>query len=298
MEQDQPQAASEIESLLGERQQLQDWLSRLATASGAPIKVKDRVRSDYQGRLTEVVTRLRGFTTTLTSSLNEVKERLSQVQSVKAEVEEERAEAQLRHTVGEYEDEAWQKIDEECGGKLGQLGGDLEGLSGEIRRLEEVLGQIAPAEQNKRPSRTEERLDVQVIEPESVRLEPKQDLAPGEPVAVQDVDQVSELAAEVSKSRTTEAPRFTPRGGPETIRPKERGGRTIRFPQRPAEAAAPGVDEMTFLKSVAIESPEGEDVQQKRSGTNAKTLKCTECGSMNRPTEWYCERCGAELAAL
>jgi hypothetical protein len=29
-----------------------------------------------------------------------------------------------------------------------------------------------------------------------------------------------------------------------------------------------------------------------------KTLKCTECGAMNYPTEWYCERCGAELAAL
>ena len=29
-----------------------------------------------------------------------------------------------------------------------------------------------------------------------------------------------------------------------------------------------------------------------------KTLKCAECGAMNYPTEWYCERCGAELAAL
>jgi hypothetical protein len=29
-----------------------------------------------------------------------------------------------------------------------------------------------------------------------------------------------------------------------------------------------------------------------------KTLKCAECGTLNRPTEWYCERCGAELAAL
>jgi hypothetical protein len=33
-------------------------------------------------------------------------------------------------------------------------------------------------------------------------------------------------------------------------------------------------------------------------GEQAKTLKCNECGSMNYPTEWYCERCGAELAAL
>jgi hypothetical protein len=29
-----------------------------------------------------------------------------------------------------------------------------------------------------------------------------------------------------------------------------------------------------------------------------KTLKCQECGTMNYPTEWYCERCGAELAAV
>nr|MBA3889275.1 hypothetical protein [Gemmatimonadaceae bacterium] len=33
-------------------------------------------------------------------------------------------------------------------------------------------------------------------------------------------------------------------------------------------------------------------------GKQDKTLKCTDCGSMNYPTEWYCERCGAELSAL
>lgn len=29
-----------------------------------------------------------------------------------------------------------------------------------------------------------------------------------------------------------------------------------------------------------------------------KTLKCQECGSPNFPTEWYCEKCGSELATL
>jgi len=29
-----------------------------------------------------------------------------------------------------------------------------------------------------------------------------------------------------------------------------------------------------------------------------KTLKCRECGTMNLATEWYCENCGAELAAM
>ncbi|HWO89683.1 MAG TPA: hypothetical protein VNL98_11095, partial [Gemmatimonadales bacterium] len=29
-----------------------------------------------------------------------------------------------------------------------------------------------------------------------------------------------------------------------------------------------------------------------------KTLVCKECGAANLPTEWYCEKCGAELSAF
>jgi hypothetical protein len=47
-------------------------------------------------------------------------------------------------------------------------------------------------------------------------------------------------------------------------------------------AAAPG-------PTAAAPAAEGEAV---------KNLKCQECGTMNLPTEWYCEQCGAELAAL
>lgn len=34
------------------------------------------------------------------------------------------------------------------------------------------------------------------------------------------------------------------------------------------------------------------------SSEAVKSLKCGECGTMNYPTEWYCERCGGELAAF
>lgn len=92
----------------------------------------------------------------------------------------------------------------------------------------------------------------------------------------------------------------------------------------PAPAAAP-VDELTFLKSVAddelkpapkrhsspgsaqpraAEAPAAAPPQSAPAGAKsgasgvAKTLKCGECGTLNRPTEWYCERCGAELAGI
>lgn len=32
--------------------------------------------------------------------------------------------------------------------------------------------------------------------------------------------------------------------------------------------------------------------------STARTLRCGECGSMNRPLEWYCEKCGAELTTV
>ncbi|MCU0648340.1 MAG: hypothetical protein MUF00_10125 [Gemmatimonadaceae bacterium] len=65
----------------------------------------------------------------------------------------------------------------------------------------------------------------------------------------------------------------------------------------PAESAAPlsesemsstanAFDDLAFLRSLTV-TPE-----------QTKTLRCTECNTMNFPTEWYCERCGGELAAL
>jgi len=98
-------------------------------------------------------------------------------------------------------------------------------------------------------------------------------------------------------------------------------------PRTPEPAAAP-VDEMTFLKSVSDEEPSRMATRRpsnpgmpavntttapressapsvaaaagggKTASGVAKTLKCGECGTLNRPTEWYCERCGAELASL
>ena len=57
-----------------------------------------------------------------------------------------------------------------------------------------------------------------------------------------------------------------------------------RSVERPFAANVTGNHPIVLRPSGAIEQP--------------KTLKCGECGAMNYPTEWYCERCGAELASL
>ena len=60
-------------------------------------------------------------------------------------------------------------------------------------------------------------------------------------------------------------------------------------------------DDLAFLRSVTDpgEASGGAGAgAPAAAGDTLKTLRCTECGTMNLPTEWYCERCGGELAAF
>ncbi len=66
-----------------------------------------------------------------------------------------------------------------------------------------------------------------------------------------------------------------------------------------ATPPAESFDELAFLRSVIDPQSQSPSVP-KAPGTDTpqKTLRCTECGTMNLPTEWYCERCGGELATF
>jgi hypothetical protein len=104
-------------------------------------------------------------------------------------------------------------------------------------------------------------------------------------------------------------PKTEAKGG----QPPEPRAKTPPVPA-PAQPAAPArklatPPEAGTLNDIAV----GADRPKPRPGTagdgvpvflrdvpteQVKTLKCQECGSMNYPTEWYCERCGGELAAM
>ena len=324
-----PDSTQEIETLLADRQRLRGWLDRLDAAQDrAPAQVKTRVRADYEGRLAEVVARLRGFSTAISATLDSLRGQRTAYDSKRAEVEEIRAEAGLRHDVGEYTDEEWSRLDGDSNQNIRALSGEIDRLTAEINRLDEVLAQVSPPEPLRREpparphreARSEDRLDIHVLEPEELTLTPRGRHSgdDNQNVVTLDPDTMDDIEAIRPESRPApvEAPRFTPKGGSAEPKPqpaRDRGpARTIRFPtqQPPAEAAgAPAVDEMTFLKSVTLDSPASREraaADQRPSASSArarspnasKTLKCAECGSMNKPTEWYCERCGGELAAM
>jgi len=118
-----------------------------------------------------------------------------------------------------------------------------------------------------------------------------------------DITRLEELDALV-KAKPGAAPR------------KDGDRRPAPAPSPPPAARKTPVDELAFLKSVTEDdksapSPKRASGAQYQIDENStpdapadadaeveKTLKCRECGTMNLATEWYCENCGAELAAM
>jgi len=297
----QRQDLSEVESLLASRQQLSGWLEKLeAAGSKTPPSVRDRVRSDYQARLAQVVEHLRGHSDVITSTLQGLRGQAEEFEQLRREEQETLSEAELRYSVGEFTDEEWHRVERDCGGKIKGLDEELDRLAGEIGRLEEVLAQIVP-----QPAPTPKRREP---EPVAVRTpEPPPPVVAREEPAVARVSDEHPAPAPAAPVEQPEAPRFVPRGG---LKSRESGPtRTIPFPSpAPKESApAPAVDELQFLKSMTLDprnatgqatTSAAPEVRAPDRPSVAKTLKCGECGALNRPTEWYCERCGAELAAV
>lgn len=277
-----------IETLLEQRAQYEQWLAKLDGAGDkAPASVRQKVRGDYEARLRGVIDRLRGHAATIAEELERHRSTQSDLDGQRRQAEEALAEAELRHAVGEYTDEEWRHLNQESDGHLRALRDQLRSVGDEIARLAEVQSLIAAP-----PRRTEAA---------AAPTPPRQEME--EP-----------------------APQPEPEPEPPAPPPAAKAAPKAREPE--PQAASP-VDELAFLKSVAdqelkpapasssrrqsgpgggaghaasrtVEAPHAAPAPSGKTGAPgvAKTLKCGECGTLNRPTEWYCERCGAELAGI
>jgi len=293
-----PATDDSIEGLLEQRARFEQWLAKLdGTGDKAPAAVRQKVRADYESRLRGVIERLRGHSATIAQELERYQASRSDLDGRRRGAEEELAEAEVRYAVGEYSEEEWGRIRDQSEQRLSSLRDELTTVGNEITRLAEVQSLIAaPA---KRPE-------------------------PPAPPAPAPAPPPKEVVVE----RSPPPPPPPPAAEPAPVEPPaaQRMPKPPRPQPEPAPATAAGDnDELAFLKSVAeqeqrkasgsrrasnpgvsagaqgsraVEAPAAPSTAKAGAPGVAKTLKCGECGTLNRPTEWYCERCGAELAGI
>jgi hypothetical protein len=270
-----------IESLLEQRAQYEQWLAKLDNASEkAPQAVRQKVRADYEVRLRGVIERLRGHSATIAEELQRHQTNQSELDTQRRHAEEELAEAEVRHAVGEFGDDEWLRMSEESDGRLNGLREQLKTVGHEIGRLMEVHALIsAPIKPAPPP-------------PEDV-IERSPPPPPTPPMA-EPVAEAPKPAPKQQASRKEEHG-----GGPvdELAFLKSVGDEEANKPAAPRRPSNPGAGAQG---SRAVETAPPPPAPGGKAGAPnvAKTLKCGECGTLNRPTEWYCERCGAELAGV
>ncbi len=284
-----PDTDDSIEGLLEQRTRFEQWLAKLdGTGDKAPAAVRQKVRADYESRLRGVIDRLRGHSATIAEELQRHQTSRSDLDGRHRDAEEELAEAEVRYAVGEFEEDEWTRIREESEHRLSVLRQDLQNVGNEINRLAEVQSLITAT-----PRKAEAAPAPQAPPPREEMIERSPPPPPPPPPA--------EPAPVAAAPRMPKPPR----------------------PQPEPTPAAPAEDELAFLKSVAeeerkpgpsrrsnpgaaspvqasraVEAPAAPSSAKTGAPGVAKTLKCGECGTLNRPTEWYCERCGAELAGI
>jgi len=299
-----------IHKLLDERKQIEQWLVRLDKAADrTPESVRVRVRGDYESRLAAVVGELQGYEDDLRASLEEVQERHGAARELEREATEELAEAELRFTVGEYGDTEWSEKKTALLDRLIRIREDIGQAEDEIAELEEVLASIAAPEEPAPAPAPVEAAEPEIAELDEIDEEPE----PRAPAPPRAVDERLSLGSDLGLRDLPAPPAPPPAPKPAPTTQTEAFGNELEFlkalsdeaDKRPARASGatprpPSVPIPTPEPPKPVENLSDQQAlsRSRPSVINQRTLKCGECGAMNLPTEWYCDRCGAELASL
>ena len=103
-------AGDGVSELVAQREQLRAWISKLnEVQTGAPSRVAERVRADYQERLRRVTEELSAHAEEVQRSLESVRAELDAAEERRAQAVDALEETRLRHLIGELDEAAWDR---------------------------------------------------------------------------------------------------------------------------------------------------------------------------------------------
>ncbi len=301
-------ALEAVGALLGERSKFEGWIAALASKSDVPSHVLEKVRADYTGRLRTVLQAFTAHTPALESALAEHQARDASLAAQEKACRDEHAEGELRHMVGEYDSAQWDQVRIGHEALLARLASERQGIAADLANVQRSLAGTAEAAQ---------RLRALGGDVAPTAFAPRDESpTPAILAAMQDAAPVAAAISEpASVASNPNAYRVTPAAPPPELMDRRAQLDDLGFLRsspRPTQQEN-GVDYQTAPTAVASRPAEAPilrivpdaavasapaPIAVPFANDAAKTLRCAECGTMNYPTEWYCERCGGELAVI
>lgn len=274
-----------LDELLAEIRRYEGYLDKLEERrAGTPEHLVVRLRDEYETRLADLRVRAEVEADALAAGLEEDEAAVREVEARLAEVEEERAEGELRAAVGELDPRVWAKRLNGLNAQIASITAERDALVAALahRRnlLEEVLGDPASVDEGMTPSDRPPR--VSFASP-----------AVGGDILLPPTEESPSVARFERPSAPAPRPSVS-------VPPVPPAGTAVAGTPGAVTVGGEGASLFDELGAFAMAGaargvpPREEPV---RGATDAKSLKCHECGTLNFPSEWYCERCGGELEA-
>jgi TolA-binding protein len=278
----EPVSLDALNGLLKERQRYEEWLAALEDKrANTPDSVYQRVQADYQTRLREVSSKLAERAGELRENIDALTIKLEDITRQETQQREARQEAELRAAVGEYTDKQWKEIGGAWDKELARLLKDKNAVDAQLTELNRIFALSVKEKQSEAAALARGnsgdgfRAPISPVLPRS---------AVPQPPTLNPPARVEQPAVPRAQNPSPQSP---PARSPfdqfPVLRPG--GGASSTPPQTTTAVATPP----SVPKSGGANDPRSEQ---------HKTLKCPECGAANYPTEWYCERCGGELATM
>jgi hypothetical protein len=323
MKKGEPTRLDALEALIAEKRKHEGYLAKLdERREGTPEHVYKRLRDEYLTKLTDAQVKAQMEAESVGDALDEDEAAIVEIEDKLAKLQEEKVEGELRAAVGEIDAKEWSKKLTAFTAGITMAEKDRDARREQLDRMRALLSEAmggapaAPASPAKRPGTpsggvpAHRATSTMATGPNFDELAFLNAVAgrtstPGapapreskpievvkEPAAAEPNEKAAEVAEKAEAEPVTEptpAKRATPAVAADAA-PAAPAAEKPAKPAAPAKKAESAADE-DESDSFGRPTP--------RTTQAVKTLKCQECGTFNYPTEWYCERCGGELAAL
>lgn len=310
----------QLTAFMEERARYEGWLAQLeARRDSTPPHVFDRVSADYRDRLQRVMEQLSSRAGDLENSAASLASRIAALFTDESTRKDERAEAELRAMVGEFTEDHAREVVSKCDEAIATLVSDREAVSGELTRVQQILAVARPGAVVAPPPQATAPLpqaddDEAIVPIESLApADAPEDAQPAKPAAA--FDELAFLQSVVhNPPANAPAPEATSphaedrpaadaaatNGASSNAHGGAASAESLGAPNRAPTPilSRPPISEDAALPQSTLTPGSIPAFLKDMPTEQIKTLKCQECGTMNYPTEWYCERCGGELAAM
>ena len=286
MAEKEPVSLDALNGLLKERQRYEEWLAALEEKrANTSDSVYQRVQGDYQTRLREVSSKLAERAGELRENIDVLTVRLEEISRQEKQQREARQEAELRAAVGEYTDKQWKEIGGAWDKELARLVKEKNAVDIQLSELSRIFAlsmkekQAGAIAMGRQVSGDGNRAPISPVVPRA---------AVPEPPTLNPPSRIEQPSARVQPPAQSPTSNRSPFDEFPVLRPGSGGG---------SGSGSAGSPPSTTAVATPPSVPKSGGAQDPRSEQH-KTLKCPECGAANYPTEWYCERCGGELATM